>query len=177
MTREEAHALVRDLLQAAGHRDLAYMIGCYAEDAVAISPIFGEVRGRDRIGATWATLFATFADLKLDVSTVLVDADRIAVLSTVTTTDRIGWFGLPATGGTISYRLVLLLTVVEGKIVRDERIYDSTGVLERLEKARLDKELRTAAEMQRMLLSRTVHLGAFCESVGDSMPCRAIGGD
>src|SRR5207237_3871073 len=44
-------------------------------------------------------------------------------------------------------------------------------------KARLDKELRTAAEMQRMLLSRTVHLGAFCESVGDSMPCRAIGGD
>jgi len=57
------------------------------------------------------------------------------------------------------------------------RVYDNTGVLERLEKARLDKELRTAADVQRALLSRTAHLFRFCESVGDSVPCRAIGGD
>src|SRR5262249_21748271 len=54
---------------------------------------------------------------------------------------------------------------------------DSAGVLERLEKARLDKELRTAGDVQRALLSRTTHVAAFCESVGDSVPCRAIGGD
>jgi sigma-B regulation protein RsbU (phosphoserine phosphatase) len=106
-----------------------------------------------------------------------VDGDRVAVLSTFTTTDRTGWFGRPATGGRISYRLVLLLTMAGGKIVHDERFYDSTGVLERLEKARLDRELRTAGDVQRTLLSRTAHRGPFCESVGDSVPCRAIGGD
>jgi sigma-B regulation protein RsbU (phosphoserine phosphatase) len=149
----------------------------YAEDAIVVSPVFGEVRGRAAIAATWETLFSTVADVSIDVSTVLVDDDRVAVLSTVSTIDRLGWFGRPATGGPISYRLVLLFTLADGRIVHDERIYDSAGVLERLEKARLDKELRTAADVQHALLSRTTLLASFCESAGDSMPCRAIGGD
>jgi sigma-B regulation protein RsbU (phosphoserine phosphatase) len=112
------------------------------------------------------------------VSDVIVDGDRVAVLSAISATDnKLGWFGLPPTGGPIDYRMVLLLTIVDGRIVRDERIYDSAGVLERLEKSRVDKELRTAAEMQRALLSRTAHLTAFSESAGHSVPCRAIGGD
>ncbi len=53
----------------------------------------------------------------------------------------------------------------------------SAGVLERLEKARLDRELRTAAEVQRALMARTSHDRSFCQSVGSSLPCRAIGGD
>jgi len=165
------------LLDAAQRRDIARLMDLYVEDAVAVSPVFGEIRGRAAIAATWQTLFSTFSDIAVDVSDVLVDGDRIAVLSTVATTDRKGWFGRPATGGPISYRLLLLLTVADGRIVHDERIYDSAGVLERLEKARLDKELRTAAEVQRALVSRTTYVASFCESGGDSAPCRAIGGD
>ena len=177
VTRDEALALVQRLLDTARRHELPQLMDMYADDAVAVSPVFGEVRGRQRIGATWQTLFEMFADLSVEVSDVLVEGDRIAVLSTVTTTDRVGWFGLPATGGPIVYRLVLLLTVRGGRIVRDERIYDSTGLLERLEKMRIDKELRTAADLQRMLLSRTMQTTGFCESVGHSVPCRAIGGD
>ena len=33
--------------------------------------------------------------------------------------------------------MVLLVTIVDGRIVYDERIYDSAGVLERLERHRL----------------------------------------
>ena len=69
------------------------------------------------------------------------------------------------------------MTIAEGKIIRDERIYDLTGVLQCLEKARLDKELSMAAEVQRALLSRTKHSTSYCDAVGDSLPCRAIGGD
>jgi predicted ester cyclase len=177
MSREEALTLVRQLRDAALGRDVLRLMEFYAPEAVAVSPVFGEVRGRQAIAATWTTLFSTFSDLALEVSDVLVDGDRIAILGTVTTTDRVGWFGLPATGGPIVYRLVLLLTVAGGRIVRDERMYDSTGVVERLEKARLDKELKTAADVQRTLLSRTAYTGRFCESFGDSVPCRAIGGD
>jgi len=113
----------------------------------------------------------------LDHILIQIDGDRVAVLSTIRTTDRLGWFGLPATGAPINYRLVFLWTMVDGKIARDERIYDSTGIVERLEKARLDKELRMAGDVQRALLSRHSFHGAFAESVGDSVPCRAIGGD
>src|SRR5262249_1821193 len=51
------------------------------------------------------------------------------------------------------------------------------SVVERFEKARLDKELRTAGDVQRALLSRAPRVGSFYEAAGDSTPCRAIGGD
>jgi ketosteroid isomerase-like protein len=175
--RDEALALVRRLLFAASKRDAAGVRQCYAADAIAVSPVFGEVRGRDEVAATWQTLFITFTDLAIEEVNYLVDGDRVAVLAKVVTTDRIGWFGLPPTGSPITYRLVLLFTLDQGQIVRDERIYDSSGIVERLEKARVDKELRIAAEVQRTLSSRTAHRRAICESVGDSVACRAIGGD
>jgi phosphoserine phosphatase RsbU/P len=177
MTREEAHALVDTLLGRARRRDASGVAMLYASDAVAVSPVFGEVRGRAAIADTWQRLFATLGEVVVEVSDLLVDGDRVAVMSTVETTDLTGWFGLPATGRAIRYRLVLLLTTKGGQIVRDERLYDSTGVLERLEKARVDKELRTAADVQRALSPRAAHVGPFFESVGDSIPCRAIGGD
>src|SRR5438874_1685016 len=170
MTRAEALALVQHLKDAGRRRDLPYLMELYADDAVAVSPVFGEVNGKTAIAATWQTLFSTFTDLVLDVSDVLVDGNRVAVLGMVKTTDRIGWFGLPATGAPLTYRLVLLLTMTDGEIVHDERIYDSAGVVERLEKAHLDRELRTAAEVQRALLSRSAHVAPFCESIGDSLP-------
>jgi serine phosphatase RsbU (regulator of sigma subunit) len=177
MSRETVLALVRQLLDAARRRDIARMMELYADEAVTVSPVFGEVTGSSNITATWLTLFSTFDDFVPEISHVLVDGDRVAVLATVAATDRFGWFGRPATGGRIHYRLVLLFTVADGRIVHEERIYDSVGVQERLEKARVDKELRTAADVQRALLPRTAQLGRFCESVGDSVPCRAIGGD
>jgi uncharacterized protein (TIGR02246 family) len=177
MLREQVHAFLRQVLDALARRDLERLLAFYAPDAVVVSPVFGEVHGRAAIGATFDTLFRTLADGTVEIGDVLVDGDRVAVIGTITTTDRTGWFGLRPTGSVIRYRLMLLLTIGDGQIVRDERIYDSTGVLERLEKARLDKELDTAADVQRALLPRTAHVARFCESVGSSVPCRAIGGD
>jgi hypothetical protein len=63
----------------------------------------------------------------------------------------------------------MLFTVRDGVIVRDERIYDSAGLMERLEKARVDKELRTAAEVQRELSPSHGRVASFYESIGDSL--------
>ena len=177
MTREETLLLVNELLAAARRGDTGRMARLYADDAVALSPMFGEVRGGAAIAQTWRSLLDTFADFTPEISHVLVDGDRVAVLAAVKATDRAGWFGLPPTGGLIDYKLVLLFTAADGRIVRDERIYDSALVVARLEKNRIDKELRTAAEVQRTLMSRTTCTTSFSETVGDSLPCRAIGGD
>jgi steroid delta-isomerase-like uncharacterized protein len=176
-SREAGRALLQRLVDAARRHDVASLARLYGEDAVATSPVLGDMRGRDAIARSWERLFQTFPDMAVEVTNVLVDGDRVAALASVTATDETGWFGLPPTGGPIAYRLVLLLTIRAGKIVHDERIYDSAGVVERLEKARLDKEMRTAAEVQRALLSTTASVVRFSESVGDSLPCRAIGGD
>src|SRR5215471_11470223 len=116
MQRDEAWALIRRLYEAAGRRDSTAIGAMYADEAVAISPVFGEVRGRVAIAASWSTLFSMFSDISLEIGDVLVDGDRIAMLSRVRTTDRLGWFGLPATGSAIDYRMALVLTVVDGKI-------------------------------------------------------------
>jgi uncharacterized protein (TIGR02246 family) len=177
LSREDAVALARELYAAANRHDTSALAAHYAPDAVAVSPQFSTLRGRGAIAHAWEALFAMVPDCTVEVSDVLVDGHRIAILGLVRGTDRNGWFGLPPTGGPITYRLNILLTIVDGLIVRDERIYDSAGVVERLQKALVDKELRTAAEVQRALLSRTAYAGGRSEAVGDSVPCRAIGGD
>src|ERR1017187_1846266 len=177
MSREEAIEFVRQLEEAVNTHDSGRLLGFYAEEAVTVSPVFTGIAGRAAIRKSWDAMFAVFPDWTVEVTDVLVDGDRVAFLGTAAATDQNGWFGQPATGERIEYRAVIVLTIAEGKIVRDERIYDLTSVLQRLEKTRLDKELRMAAEVQRALLSRTKDLPSYCEAVGDSLPCRAIGGD
>jgi len=43
LRREDALEIVRRFRDAGGARDLSLMSALYAEDAVALSPIFGEV--------------------------------------------------------------------------------------------------------------------------------------
>ena len=56
--------------------------------------------------------------------------------------------------------------------IENARLYRET-----LEKARLDQELRIAAEIQQGLLPEPRYVGAGVEVVGASIPCRSIGGD
>ena len=177
MLRNEAIELVRQLEMAVNTHDTARILKFYSDDAVTVSPMLPGTAGLAAIAKGWDTIFSLFPDWTVHLADVLVDDDRIAFLGTAAATDRNGWFGQPATGERIEYRVIVVLTIADGKIVRDERIYDLTGVLQRLEKARLDKELSLAAEVQRVLLSRTRHSTEFCEAVGDSVPCRTIGGD
>jgi ketosteroid isomerase-like protein len=173
----DAAAFVRELREAANKHDASRLGQFYAEDAVAISPVFGEVHGRAEIVRTFQTVFETLADAEFDLSEVFAEGDRFAFMGTVTATDLDGWFGLPPTGTRLCYRITIVCTTVGGKIVHEERLYDLTGVVERLEKARIDAELKMATEVQSILLPRIEKSGSSWEAVADSIPCRAIGGD
>lgn len=177
MTREEAAQLAANLQKAINSHDIAAIMDCYAAEATTVSPVFNMVQGRGAIAKTWEVIFATFPDWQVHITDVLVDGDRLALLGSNTSIDRKGWFGLPPTGAPINYRAVILLTFADGKITRDERVYDLGAVLEHVEKARIDQELRTAAEVQGALLPRAMRVGQYYEAVGESVACRAIGGD
>lgn len=45
------------------------------------------------------------------------------------------------------------------------------------EKARIDRDLRLAAEIQRLLLAEPIYAGPICDLAAVSIPCRTIGGD
>jgi serine phosphatase RsbU (regulator of sigma subunit)/pSer/pThr/pTyr-binding forkhead associated (FHA) protein len=56
--------------------------------------------------------------------------------------------------------------------IENARLYRET-----LEKARLEQEMRIAAEIQQALLPRATHAGGFYRAASASIPCRSIGGD
>ena len=64
------------------------------------------------------------------------------------------------------------LATEAGVAIENARLYRQT-----LEQARIEHELRIAAEIQRALLPPGRHVGAFYEAEGTSLPSRAIGGD
>jgi phosphoserine phosphatase RsbU/P len=64
------------------------------------------------------------------------------------------------------------LATEAGVAIENARLYRET-----LEKARIEHELRIAAEIQKALLPEGTHAGAFFESHGSSEQARSIGGD
>jgi phosphoserine phosphatase RsbU/P len=56
--------------------------------------------------------------------------------------------------------------------IENARLYRET-----MEKAKMEQEMRIAAEIQQALLPRAGHSGAFFRTAASSLPCRSIGGD
>ena len=56
--------------------------------------------------------------------------------------------------------------------IENARLYRET-----MEKARMEQEMRIAAEIQQALLPKTGRVGAYFRAAAASLPCRSIGGD
>jgi len=64
------------------------------------------------------------------------------------------------------------LTANAAIAIENARLYRET-----LEKARLEHEIRVAAQIQRLLLPQAPYDGRYCRAAALTIPCRAIGGD
>src|SRR4051812_44338518 len=56
--------------------------------------------------------------------------------------------------------------------IENARLYRET-----MEKAKMEQEMRIAAEIQQALLPKAGHSGTFFKTAASSLPCRSIGGD
>ena len=130
MTRAEIVDVLDRRADAWRRLDAETLVADYADDAVVESPVAGgATQGRDQIRQVFQTYFVAFPDLRMDVEAVLVDDQRAAVMATFTGTDRGGFMGMPATGRQVTIPVVFLYEFKDGKIVRDRRVYDFTGML------------------------------------------------
>ena len=64
------------------------------------------------------------------------------------------------------------LAVEASLAIENARLYRSA-----LEKAKLEQDIRIAAEIQQALLPKPRHGGGFFDAAGTTVPCRSIGGD
>jgi ketosteroid isomerase-like protein len=179
MTRDDVRATLQRHLDLLNRHDVPSLAAMYAADAELVSPMFQTVRGRQAIAESFVRLFEVFPDYAIAArdALLLIEGDRAAQFATVTGTHRLALYGLQPTGQEIQYHAARLFTFADGLIVGEQRIYDFAGVLDRLEKTRIDRELALASAVQRALMAHTASAGAFFELVSASLPCRAIGGD
>jgi steroid delta-isomerase-like uncharacterized protein len=178
MKREAVVGLLQQHQALLNRHDGAGLAALYAPHATVLSPMFDTVRGREDIRRTFERLFAIYPDYAVKVrdSLSIQEANRAAVFSTVSGTQRLELFGLPPTGQRIEYQTARLFTFADNLITYEQRIYDFRGLLERLEKTRLDRELSLASAVQQTLC-RSRHETPHALAVSSSLPCRAIGGD
>ena len=129
MTRVDIESFFAGYQQAMMRHDAAAVAAHHAGDGLLESPWAGAVKGRSAIEQMHRAWFAAFPDTTYDSQELLIDGERIAWLVHLAGTDRGGFMGLPPSGKLFHCPVVLLCTLRDGLIVRDQRIYDFTGLL------------------------------------------------
>ena len=128
MTRSQIEALFARRQDDYDNLDAATLAGDYADDAVIESPISGR-HGRAEAQHNIEAVFRAFMDITLTTEALLIDGGHVAQVITLEGTNIGGLFGLPPTGKSFKIPAVFVFDLRGGKIARERRIYDFTGVL------------------------------------------------
>jgi predicted ester cyclase len=75
---------------------------------------------------------AAFPDLTIRVESVIAEGDRVALLCWATGTHRGDFAGIPATGKSVTYQVVVMDRLQDGKIVQHNASPDLMAVLVQL---------------------------------------------
>ena len=128
MTRAQIEALFARRQDDYDNLDAASLAADYADDAVIDSPISGR-HGKAEAQQSIETVFRAFMDIGLTTEALIIDGGRVAQVITLEGTNIGGLFGLPPTGKSFTMPAVFVFELRDGKITRERRIYDFTGVL------------------------------------------------
>ena len=130
MNRQDIVALFERRQQAWDRLDAAALAADHSEDGLVESPLAGgTARGREAIERLYDTYLSAFGDMKLEQDELLIDGDRVALLARVSGTDTGGFMGMPPSGRQVRFPTVFFFELRDGRIARERRIYDFTGVL------------------------------------------------
>ena len=129
MTRDEILSLVQRRNAAWAARDPAALAATHAESGVVASPTGGVLEGRSEIERVYRLWISAFPDVVMHHDEVVIDGNRVVVIARLRGTHSGDFFGLAPTGRHMEVQVALLLTVADGLVVAERRIYDFTGVL------------------------------------------------
>ena len=128
LTRDEILAMFARRQEAFDDLDAARLAADYADDVVIESPMSGR-HGKADAERNLRALFDAFLDLKATFDPPIVDAQHVAVIGMCEGTNMGGFMGLPPSGRGFKLRTVMMFELRGGQIVREQRIYDFTGML------------------------------------------------
>jgi predicted ester cyclase len=129
MTRDEILALLARRNAAWIARDAAALTALHAPTGAVASPTGGVLEDRDAIERVYRLWLSAFPDLKTHVEAILVDGDRAVEILRFSGTHAGDFFGLAPTRRHVELVMASVMTLADGSITEERRIYDFTGVL------------------------------------------------
>ena len=129
MTREEVEAMFAKRRDAFSRLDPVALSAFYADNCVVDSPAGGTHTGREAVANVWRGAFTAFPDFKVLGEELVIEGDNVAQVLMLSGTDVGGFMGLAPTGRHFQFPAVFVFTLVNGQIVREQRVYDFTGML------------------------------------------------
>ena len=129
MTRQQVLDFFERRWEAYENLDAARLAADYADNAVIESPTAGVHSGRDAAERTFRLVFSAFLDLTMSVESLIIEGNNAAALLSIEGTHIGEFLGLPPTGKRFTVPVAIFYQLDDGKIVRERRIYDFTGLL------------------------------------------------
>jgi steroid delta-isomerase-like uncharacterized protein len=128
LRRDEIAAIFARRQDAYDDLDAAALAADYADDVTIDSPMSGR-HGKEDAERNIRAFFSAFMDLTMTFAPPVIDGDRVALFGTADGTNMGGFMGLPPSGRSFKVPMALIYDLRDGKIVREQRIYDFTGML------------------------------------------------
>ena len=128
MTREQIAAMFERRRVAYERHDAATLVADYAVDCVIESPSGGIHQGQAAAEQVLRAVFDAL-DVKLHQQSVIIDGDTVAQVVSIEGQDVGHFLGLSPTGKSFRVPGVFLYELRDGRIARERRIYDFTGLL------------------------------------------------
>ena len=132
MTNDDILSFLERFRHAWERGDVVELVGCYAQDCVVVSPIFNTLNQRSQIEKSYTDLFKALAFQKITVDDIVIgneDPPRAVVVWDVHATHVGEMFGVPPSGKQIERTIAFIMTLKDGLITKENRIYDFTSML------------------------------------------------
>jgi len=129
MTRQQMLAFFKHREDAHDDLDAAALAADYADHAVIESPTAGVHTGPEAAERTFRVIFSAFLDLTTKVESLIIDGNSAVKVVSLEGTHIGEFLGLAPTGKRFIMPAVFFYQLENGKIVRERRIYDFTGLL------------------------------------------------
>jgi len=132
MTNDEIRSFLERFRRAWESQDVNALVGCYADDCVVVSPIFNTLTNRSQVEKSFTDFFKALAIQKITVEDIVIDNEdppRAVVVWNLHVIHVGEMFGMPASGKRIERITAFILTLRDGLITKENRIYDFTSLL------------------------------------------------
>ncbi|HMD36887.1 MAG TPA: nuclear transport factor 2 family protein [Vicinamibacterales bacterium] len=132
MTRDEIAAVLDRWIAAQVASNPSAVPGLYTPDATVISPMFGAFVGHTEIGESYLEAGRLYAGITNMLEARVIENDQAIDVHTVRATHVGEIFGVPPSNRQISFTMVVVFDMRDGRIAQERRLYDFTSVLVQL---------------------------------------------